>query len=281
MSIFRGLYNAAYSELANFINTRRLLDALVVNAENGGGGGGGSGGSGNTFSHPNRLDLSVNHARVSTPYGDVSVLQTSTGTNALGAYNGTGTGNKAILGFKGLGSGAGTPLASIVSVVFDWMPLTITPPIPPPAVLYANLVVDLGIPVPPGPPGGLHIFVIDTDPAVAGPLNVGTITSPAPGVLRMTHLTASNYVQIVDAPPALPLLTPALGGAPWQTASYKYSDILAVYPSAKLVDAITGDLGMPKSPTVTTALMLLQGDSTQLQMLASAMLSMKVNGVSY
>jgi hypothetical protein len=54
-----------------------------------------------------------------------------------------------------------------------------------------------------------------------------------------------------------------------------------VYPSAKLVDAITGDLGMPKSPTVTTALMLLQGDSTQLQMLASAMLSMKVNGVSY
>jgi len=34
MSILRGLYNAAYSELANYINTRRLLDALVASSSN-------------------------------------------------------------------------------------------------------------------------------------------------------------------------------------------------------------------------------------------------------
>jgi len=275
MSILRGLYNAAYSELANFINTRRLLDALVVNAETGGGGGGGSG---NTFSHPNRLDLSVNHARVSTPYSDVPVLQTSTGTNAAGAYNGGGVGNKAILGFKGL---SGVPLASITSIVFDWMPLSITPPAP--VLFYANMIVDLG------GGAGVRVFVIDTDPAVAGPLNVGTVTSPSAGVLRMTHTPALNFVQIANAfgpvPPAIaPVPVPVAAGAPlgpWPASSFSYAAILAAYPGATLIDVSSGDGGLPKAPTVTPALMLIQGDSSNLQMRASAMLSMKVNGVLY
>jgi hypothetical protein len=269
MSIFRGFYNAAYSELANFINTRRLLDALDGNAENGGNG---------SLDHPNRLDLSVNHARVSTPYSDAPVLQTSTGTNAAGAYNGGGTGNKAILGFKGL---SGVPLASITSIVFDWMPLSITPPSP--FLFYVNMVVDLG------GGAGVRVFVIDTDPAITGPLNSGTVTSPAPGVLRMTHMPASNFVQVVNAfgpiPPAIaPVPVPVAAGAPlgpWPASSFSYSAILAAYPGAALLDVSTGDGGLPKAPTVTPALMLIQGDSSDLQMRASAMLSMKVNGVSY
>jgi hypothetical protein len=269
MSIFRGLYNAAYSELANLINTRRLLDALDGNAENGGDG---------SLDHPNRLDLSVNHARVSTPYNDVPVLQTSTGTNAVGAYNGGGKGNKSILGFKGL---SGTPLGAITSIVFDWMPLSISPPVP--ILFYINLVVDLG------GGNGIRIFVIDTDPAITGPLNSGTVTSPAPGVLRMTHLTALNFVQVVNAfgpiPPAIaPAPVSVAAGSPvgpWPASSFSYSAILAAFPLAKLIDASSGDGGLPKAPTVTPALMLIQGDSSNLQMRASAMLSMKVNGVLY
>ena len=236
------------------------------------------GGGGGTFMFPNRLDLSVNNARVSSPYSNRPVLQTSTGTNAAGAYNGGGVGNKSILGFKGL---SGVPLASIVSIVFDWMPLSITPPAP--LLFYANLIVDLG------GGAGIRVFVIDTDPAVVGPLNTGVVTSPAPGVLRMTHTPAVNFVQIVNAfgpvPPAIaPVPVPVAAGAPagpWQASSFSYASILAAYPGATLIDASSGDGGLPKAPTVTPALMLLQGDSSNLQMRASAMVQMLVNGVPF
>ncbi len=86
-----------------------------------------------------------------------------------------------------------------------------------------NLLVVLGLPVPPLPPGG-------------------------PGFVPPTQTT--NPVPPYGLPGA------------WQSASYSIGAILAAYPNARLAPGATGDGGMPKTPNVTLGMMVILGDST-------------------
>ena len=62
------------------------------------------------LAHLQREDLSCNNARVSDLWSDQPVMQTFTGPNTAGAYNGGGIGNKCIFGFRGFN---GTLVSSI------------------------------------------------------------------------------------------------------------------------------------------------------------------------
>jgi hypothetical protein len=237
-------------------NVSSALDALAAAIS------AGNGGQGNV-KFANRFDLSVNHARIenATSSAPTFVIPTS-GPNPAGGFNGGGTGNKGILGFKEHG---GLPVGGFQSVSFEYQfnSLTTVTFVP-----FFNMVVDIT------GTGGYRIFVID--PSVAVSLNTGTITPLGGGKFRFTHNTATNYVQVVNAftaypgptPPASPAVSPpvpiAMGTGPsWQGASFRYSDILASYPASILVDANSLDGGLPNA-SITPALMIIMADSNNL-----------------
>jgi hypothetical protein len=224
-----------------------------------------------TVTYDNRFDLSVNAARVDVAQGPSPILVTGTSVNAAGAFNGGGTGNKAILGFKGH---SGLLLSGITSIQFDYEMISLNPGFVP----QVNLVVDAG--------GGLyHIFVLD--PSVAVSLNTGTITPLGGNKFRFTHLTASNYVQVVNAFSAPPivgnppgLVTPAMSVGPlWNQNSFKWGDITAVpaFSTWTLADANSGDGGLPKN-AITPAMLIDLGDSGNVTTLAYKLGNILFNG---
>jgi hypothetical protein len=251
------------------IGSGPLADALLALAAGGAGGGGSGGGV-----FPNRFDLSVNSARIDDATAETPRMITGTAGNVAGGYNGGGTGNKGVLACKGH---AGTLLSSITSIVWEWETLALGAlrPVPYP---YVNLVVDLG------PPTGVRILVVD--PAVAVMLNTGTLSSPTPSTTLFTHLPGPNFVQIVNVfgpvPAAIspvPLPIAAGAGPTWPGASFRYSDILAAYPAAVLVDAATGDGGLPLGAT-TPSVMLLLGGSTNTAFRTERILRLQINGAN-
>lgn len=203
----------------------------------------------NTFVATNRLDLSVNAARVDNQQSESPVLVTGTSLSAAGAYNGGGTGNRAILGFLGH---SGLALSAIASIQFDYEQVSLNTGFVP----QVNLVVDTG--------GGLyHIFVLD--PSVADALNTGTVTPIGGNVKRFLHVTSSNYVQVVNAFTAAPIVSPPVAvaatiGPLWNQNSFRWADIESNFPSWVTADANSGDGGLPKN-AITPAVMLNLGDS--------------------
>ena len=222
------------------------------------------GGGGGGLAFPQRYDLSVNGAHIDDAGSSYPVLVTQTTVSAVGAYNGAGVGNKAIIGF---GGHAPMPLGALPTIEWEWQQLDGGPPFSP----YANVVVEMS-------PGVYRIFVID--PAVVG-LSVGTLTALGPGHFSFRHIPRVDSVQIVNAFTTVPLVSPpvpaAHGGPPWQSASFSYLAISASFPGAQVVDASTLDDGMPKT-TVTPALMICSGDSTNLRARSHRLLSVKLNG---
>src|SRR5271169_751457 len=84
--------------------------------------GGGGGGGGALQEFVNRIDVSVNKARVDNAQSSSPVLTTQTGTNLVGAFNGGGLGNKAILGIQGFDL---MPLSQLFSIVWVWREMEI------------------------------------------------------------------------------------------------------------------------------------------------------------
>ena len=189
--------------------------------------------------------------------------------NNAGAFNGGGTGNKSILGFKGHDA---LPLSGITSIQFDYEMLSLNPGFVP----QVNLVVNAG--------GGLyHIFVLDPSTAVS--LNTGTITPLGGNRFRFTHLTASNFVQVVNAFTAAPIVSPPVPvamsvGPLWNQNSFRWSDIAAPggsFPTWALADANSGDGGLPKN-AITPAMLIDLGDSGNTTTLAYKLGDILFNG---
>lgn len=217
-------------------------------------------------------------------------MVTTTALNAVGGFTSAGiasVGNKSILGFKGHST---TPLNSLAAVVWEWENVG---PIEAGSTLhrypYLNLVVELA-------PAQFKILVVDPN-LPAGPLNVGALISTGTNKWRFTHTPAgdANYAQVVNAftaqvaagiVPAMPILSPpvpvAAGAGPsWPSASFKYSDIVAAFPAARLLDAYTGDGGLPGPAGVATptpAVMLVLGDSTFRRQRNVRLTSITING---
>lgn len=192
-------------------------------------------------------------------------MLTNTTLNNPGGFTGGGVGNKAILGFKGH---AGLPLGQFQSLSFEW---EVVAPLEPPLVFaypYVNIVLELS-------PAQYKILAID--PSAPG-LNIGTLTTLSANKYRFVHIPAAdqNFVSVVNAftaqvaappVPAMPIVSPPVpvaagSGVSWPSSSFRYSDILASFPGATLVDIFTGDGGLPGQQTITPSLMMILGDSS-------------------
>lgn len=230
----------------------------------------------------NRYDLSVNEARVEGAQTVAPYMITGTTLNTAGAFTGGGTGNKAILG---CGGHSGMPLGAIASIEWEWDNISPLEPGTLHRYPYVNLVLQLS-------PGQLKILVIDPNQAVITPaLNLGAMLAIGPTSWRFTHTPGVNLVQIVNAftaqvaagiVPAMPIVStapagllpvPVAAGVPampqaapqWNNYSFRYSDILAAFPAATLIDIYTGDGGLPGPSgiaTPTPAVMMVVGDSS-------------------
>ena len=227
----------------------------------------------------NRRDYSCNGAVVEGFATPSPIMKTSTQRNVLsggiGAFNGGGLGNKAILGYA---LADGTPLASLLSVRYRVEQLTTEVGLAaPPTIPYWNLVVELD---PIGAPGVYSIFVFGDR---LNPLNPGTYADAPPFYETTWAAGVNNTMIVIDTGvggpgPAIP---PAEGvpGAPatWQSRSYDLPTILALRPAAVLRAVASGDGGMPRA-TVTTPVMIVIGDSANFRLNAVRVREWELNG---
>jgi hypothetical protein len=238
------------------------------------GGGGGLGGA--------LADFSVNSASVDGGYDDGSVvLRTGSPTNPAGAYTGGGTGNKSILGAFGFN---GLPIGSLQTLQYVWEnvvgpggPFFIPPGGTSVETPYVNLVVDFN----PGGGGDLRVLSLMDDslnPAITAA--IGTYINNGSNVLTYSWDGATQDVLIVNAPPnpvpggVVPNVTV---GAQWPENSYSWAALIAANPGAVIVDAYTGDGGLPAG-AITPGILLGSGDSVNVTKSGKKILSFDVNG---
>ncbi len=261
--------------------------------------------------HPNRYDLSVNEARVEGAQSSTPIIVTGTTLNTAGAYTGGGTGNKAILGFKGH---SGLALGAITSISWEWENVAPMEP----GTLHLHPYMNLVLQMDPSPNAPLvpayKILAIDpTYQALFPAMNMGTLTSLGPNKWRFDHVPGVNFVQVVNAfstqapagiVPAMPLVCdPATGLLPvpiaggsgaflpppppaivpttWPSYTFSYPGILAAFPAAQLIDIYTGDGGLPGPSGVATptpSMMLVVGDSSFRRQRYIKVTSVKING---
>lgn len=224
-----------------------------------GGGGGGGGG----VSVPNRRDHSVNGGAVDDFTKTPCILRTNTNVNNAGAFNGGGIGNKGILGHF---LTAPLLLSALARVQLDYELLAPENGTGPLRVPYLNAIVEFD---PAGAPGVYSVLVFG-DPNSPPALNLGVFSSLGGDKYR-TVWTAANYVSVVvfkgtlinSLAPGIPPATippDATVGAAWPNNSYSIPTLLAQYPNARIVNASSGDGGLPKN-TITAGLLAILGDS--------------------
>lgn len=224
------------------------------------------------FAFPSRADFSVNSARVEYAQSATPVLHTQTAGPIAGGFNGGGQGTKSILGFD---IADGLALSALVSFEYTW--LNLVPFVVGGLAVYANFIVDLF-----GNGTVYKILVIDPLSVVA--LNNGTTITNGDGSKTTSLLFASQWVLVVldvpGYPPGVPVPQVNLApGGSWLSRSYSVADIAAAYPLAVLRRASSLDGGLPKA-TVTPAVMLITGDSSNNRISNMKLSNVKLNGVA-
>jgi len=227
------------------------------------------------------IDLSVNAARVAGGYDDGAVvMSTGSATNPAGAFNGGGTGNKAILGAFGFN---GTPIGNLNSIEYVWTNVTgpagvnYLPPEPTTVVTpYINLIVDFD----PNGAGDIRVLVLSTDqlaPAINN--SVGTYVNDGNNVLTYSWASTQNTLIVLAPPNPVPggVAPNVVVGASWLENSYKWSDLVAANPDAVLVDAFSADGGLPAA-VVTPGILLVSGDSGNVLLSGKTISKFSVNG---
>ena len=226
------------------------------------------------------------------------IFRSQTNANPAGGFTGGGTGNKGILGHF---LGAAMPLGSLASV--SWTVTNLQPegpagpgiPLP-----YANLIVDLGVPVvPPFAPGGIVILVFGDILAPPLALSLGTFSFPGPNQIKCVWTAATDGVltvvgkgMAVFPDPPGPTIVPSpdgvqpTGNVPpgiWQNYSRSIAAILAAYPAAVVLNANPLDGGMPGGTapgTIMSGVLLAAGDSSNQRQHAARLNAWTLNGIA-
>lgn len=260
-------------QIAGAAKGQRVMCLVISGTLRGGGGGG--------LNYPNRLDASVNNGRVENPYSANPILHCQSGGNVAGGFNGGGTGNKCILGYD---VGNLLPLGAFTGFDYTWRDLA---PYISGLPVYANLVIDVN-----GNGTAYKIGVVD--PASPLALGNGSTVTNLDGSFTTTFNAATQNLLIVNGLPTVlpgvgpPYVPPTVAGAApptygftagWGSSSYSIAAILAAYPNARLARAASGDGGLPVSPNVTPALMLITGDAINQRIRSFQLSSVRFNGV--
>jgi hypothetical protein len=252
------------------------------------------------------VDYSVNAARAyvtCAPDRDADVralvLRAGSRTNAAGAFNGGGTGNKAIAGFCRTVAADDVPAidfeglfgSDLAGFAYEWKNMLgpVGPHYVPPGAVttltpYFNLLVDFG-------GGDLRIVVLLSDqlaPAVSAALGAWTWTGDTVRGEWGSLYGAPEGVLIVNAPP-----NPVPGGvAPivdvgptWLDKVYSWAALMEANPTAKLRAQFpgnatyfpSGDGGMPVGAWMPQVL-LVSGDSSNLGKSGKLVVDARVNG---
>lgn len=249
---------------------------------------------------PNRYDLSVNEARVEISSSDQPRIVTGTTLNSAGAFTGGGTGNKAILGFKGH---SGLLVSAIASLQWEWEAIAPTETTGTPFFFvypYVNLILKLD-----ATPNYKLISIDPNENARQPTLNQGVLTNLGGSIFRFTHSAATNNMQVINAfsaqvaagiVPAMPIVSAAspspgvpvpwavytgAGAASWNNYAFTWAALLATYPNAELIDVYTGDGGLPGpsgTNTPTPSTLLCVGDSSFRRQRNILLRSMLING---
>jgi len=225
-----------------------------------------TGGGGAGFTYPNRVDCSVNSARVDDANSDTPVIRTITGGNVVGGYNGGGIGSKAILGFD---VGNLLPLGGLTSL--QWTAKNLMPynPSPWPIAGYCNLIVDIN-----GNGSVYKIFIIDPQSVPA--LLQCTITTNGDGSNTIDFDPLTNLVLVIGLiPPVVPTVNLGPG---FLQQGFSIASILASYPLARFARANSLDGGLPKLQVIPPWL-IVQGDSNNNKIISMRLLSAFFNGV--
>ncbi len=238
---------------------------------------------------PGRVELSVNKSQIENYQGVIPSLRTQTGPNLTGAYEGGGTGNKAILGFRGF---TGLPLGSFTGLDFTWedlipettllltAPVVWDPPAGPPTVgssaigllPFINLIVDMN-----GDGSLIKIFNMSQTLPPTSDTNF-TVTSLGTDRWNYAFDPAVNTFEIVLGLPPVPVVDPVIDDGPsWFDKAYLMADVLAAYPDATLIDIASGDGGMPKD-VVTPGIVLAMGGSSNVDAALKIVEQITING---
>ncbi len=178
------------------------------------------------------IDHSVNGAVAAwSSAAQTLVLETAQGTNPPGGFNGVGKGSKALAGVPGLD---GRLLSDFKSVTFDAKSASGS------AHIYLNVLVDLAC-------DGTDIRILVVDESSMEPVEKSS------GFSRYTAAASGPQWKAIGA--LDDLLPDHL-----DVAGRSLGPVSEAYPSACLVDADTGDGGMP-AEMVTSAVLLVLGDS--------------------
>jgi hypothetical protein len=210
----------------------------------------------------------------------------------VGAFNGGGNGNKAVLGHW-----LDSPLllGSLDSVVLDYEHLT--PEISSGQRLPTFVFLVEFEPI--SSPGVYSLLTCGDETNVA--LNIGTYSTPNPGVRRISWTQGANYIQVVGdkgvggagfpppvsgGPNPIPTaqgVSPGIIGPPpptsWTIRDYAVADLVIAHPNAVILNASSGDGGLPKN-TTTAGVMIAVGDSGTITQNAIRILAWSLNGIS-
>jgi len=228
-------------------------------------------------------DFSVNAAAVNGGYADGCVImRTGTAANPGGAFNGGGTGNKSIGGVFGFN---GLPIGDLEAMEYVWEnvdgpggPFFIPPGGGSVQTPYLNFVVDfdpLGV-------GDLKVCVVLDDslnPAITAA--IGSYVNNGSNVLTYGWDGLTQDILIVGQVPPAPggvAANVSVGGG-WMENSYSWQDIITANPDAILVDAFTGDGGLPAG-AVTPSIMVVSGDSGNVTRSSKKISAFSINGNS-
>lgn len=221
-------------------------------------------------------DFSVGAASVHYGYADGSVaLRTGRSLNPIGAFSGSGRGNKAILGIHGYQ----IPFGALQSVTYTWRriagpggPFYSPPSGPSVQTPYVNLIVDFG------PPTGLRILVV-LDDSLNGAITaaIGNYSNTANELTYSWQSTQAVLIVGQVAPAPGGVLPTVSVGPLWPENAYLASALLAANPNLKLVAAYTGDGGMPAGALLPSVL-ICSGDSGNTTEAGYQLTSIKING---